>query len=245
MAQVSRVLPKASTLSSCLTADSDGLSDDLLEAAYSVSPGRDSADDSSYGGMDGGETPMFGSLADPRAINASDDDDSSGVGTDTDDLDSDELDDVGADINVVPEVYESGPYAPVTQSQSRFLDRAQHFRQSLGQMNIKRTNTVASLYALDWFHSMLDLNTTYIVLIGFSVYVAVRVVVGVEMISGCNYVFVAGRRCSSSPSASSGVELRTLHVRSRARCSAPADTSCRFCFSPGCTSPCRTNATSD
>jgi hypothetical protein len=142
---------------------------------YSLSPGRDSADDSSYGGMDGGgETPMFGSTPDRRAAGRASDDDSSGAGTDVDDFYVEDDDNDFDAIDVVPEVYESGPYAPVVQSQSRFLDRAQHFRQSMGQLNIKRRNTVASLYALDWFHSMLDLNTTYIVLVGFGVCVVVR-----------------------------------------------------------------------
>lgn len=70
------------------------------------------------------------------------------------------------------EMFESGQtYNSVAQSTARFLDRSHDFKQSRGQLNIRREQRVYGLYALDWFHSILNLNTTYVVIIGFFMYI--------------------------------------------------------------------------
>jgi len=88
---------------------------------------------------------------------------------------------------------QSGIYQSVIQSKSRFLDRAQHFRQSQGDLNLRRSKTVVGLYALDWFHTVLNMNTTYVMLISFSAYII-------------SFVFFAGLYYSASEPCAMGLD---------------------------------------
>lgn len=57
----------------------------------------------------------------------------------------------------------------IAQSFARFVDRSGTFKQSKGDINLTRKHTVFGLFALDFFHTILELHTTYVMLMFFAV----------------------------------------------------------------------------
>lgn len=81
---------------------------------------------------------------------------------------------------------------------SRLIDRHSSFRQSLGILRLRRhvPSAALALEATDWYHNLLRLSTSYLVLLMFLVYALV-------LLAFAGFFMAASRHC--------GLEVKSLH----------------------------------